>query len=104
MRGFRHANWATFCRQWPKALRRFAQCDQSQGGRPRASRLKQLQEGRWEGVSILVIHIGCAALPLHMLSALRVGADGKKHIMGIEARRAGECRERQASPVSFSRS
>jgi len=47
--------------------------------------LKQLQERRWEGVSILVIYIdGQRFGAHHMLSAVGVDADGKKHIMGIE--------------------
>lgn len=47
--------------------------------------LKQLQERRWEGVPILVIYIdGQRFGAHHMLSAVGVDADGKKHIMGIE--------------------
>ena len=47
--------------------------------------LKQLQERRWESVSILVIYIdGQRFGAHHMLSAVGVDADGKKHIMGIE--------------------
>jgi len=47
--------------------------------------LKQLQERRWETVSILVIYIdGQRFGAHHMLSAVGVDADGKKHIMGIE--------------------
>jgi transposase-like protein len=47
--------------------------------------LKQLQERRWEDVSILVIYIdGQRFGAHHMLSAVGVDADGKKHIMGIE--------------------
>ncbi len=47
--------------------------------------LKQLQERRWESVSILVVYIdGQRFGAHHMLSAVGVDADGKKHIMGIE--------------------
>jgi putative transposase len=47
--------------------------------------LKQLQERRWEGVSILVIYVdGQRFGAHHMLSAVGVDAEGKKHIMGIE--------------------
>src|SRR5512142_245873 len=47
--------------------------------------LKQLQERRWEGVSILVIYIdGQRFGAHHMLSAVGVDVEGKKHILGIQ--------------------
>ena len=47
--------------------------------------LRQLQERRWESVSILVIYVdGQRFGAHHMLSAVGVDANGKKHIMGIE--------------------
>jgi transposase-like protein len=48
--------------------------------------LKQLQERRWEDVEILVIYIdGQRFASHHIVSALGVDADGKKHILGIES-------------------
>lgn len=47
--------------------------------------LQQLQERRWEKVEILVIYIdGQRFAEHHILSAVGVDAEGKKHIMGIE--------------------
>src|SRR5689334_6532221 len=47
--------------------------------------LQQLQERRWENVEILVIYIdGQHFAEHHILSAVGVDAEGKKHIMGIE--------------------
>src|SRR5437879_4655945 len=47
--------------------------------------LQQLQERRWEGVEILVIYIdGQRFAEHHVLSAVGVDAEGKKHILGIE--------------------
>jgi putative transposase len=47
--------------------------------------LKQLQERRWENVEILVIYIdGQRFGSHHILSAVGVDLEGKKHIMGIE--------------------
>ena len=51
-----------------------------------AEQLKQLQERRWENVEILVIYIdGQRFGEHHILSAVGVDAEGKKHILGIEA-------------------
>ena len=50
-----------------------------------AEQLKQLQERRWESVEILVIYIdGQRFGEHHILSAVGVDVEGKKHIMGIE--------------------
>jgi len=50
-----------------------------------AEQLKQLQERRWEEVEILVIYIdGQRFGPHHILSAVGVDLEGKKHILGIE--------------------
>jgi putative transposase len=47
--------------------------------------LKQLQERRWENVEILVIYIdGQRFGDHHLLSAVGVDVEGKKHILGIE--------------------
>jgi len=47
--------------------------------------LQQLQERRWEGVEILVIYIdGQRFAEHHVISAVGVDAEGKKHILGIE--------------------
>jgi putative transposase len=51
-----------------------------------AEQLKQLQERRWENVEILVIYIdGQRFGEHHILSAVGVDAEGKKHILGIES-------------------
>ena len=51
-----------------------------------AEQLKQLQERRWENVEILVIYIdGQRFGDHHILSAVGVDAEGKKHILGIES-------------------
>ena len=51
-----------------------------------ADQLKQLQERRWENVEILVIYIeGQRFGDHHILSAVGVDAEGKKHILGIES-------------------
>jgi putative transposase len=51
-----------------------------------SEQLKQLHERRWEDVEILVIYIdGQRFASHHVVSALGVDADGKKHIMGIES-------------------
>lgn len=48
--------------------------------------LKQLQERRWDSVEILVIYIdGQRFGAHHILSAVGVDVEGKKHIMGIAA-------------------
>lgn len=48
--------------------------------------LQQLQERRWDGVEILVIYIdGQRFDDHHIISAVGVDAEGKKHILGIEA-------------------
>ena len=50
-----------------------------------ADQLKQLQERRWDEVEILVIYIdGQRFGQHHILSAVGVDAEGKKHILGIE--------------------
>ncbi len=47
--------------------------------------LKELQERRWENVEILVIYIdGQRFAEHHILSAVGVDREGKKHILGIE--------------------
>jgi len=47
--------------------------------------LQQLQERRWENVAILVIYIdGQRFAEHHIISAVGVDAEGKKHILGIE--------------------
>lgn len=47
--------------------------------------LKELQERRWENVEILVIYIdGQRFAEHHIISAVGVDCDGKKHILGIE--------------------
>jgi transposase-like protein len=51
-----------------------------------AEQLKQLQERRWEGVEILVIYIdGQRFAAHHIMSAVGVDVNGKKHILGIES-------------------
>jgi len=51
-----------------------------------AEQLSQLQERRWENVEILVIYIdGQRFGEHHILSAVGVDAEGKKHILGIES-------------------
>lgn len=51
-----------------------------------AEQLKQLQERRWENIEILVIYIdGQRFGEHHILSAVGVDAEGKKHILGIES-------------------
>ena len=50
-----------------------------------AEQLQQLQERRWENVEIVVIYIdGQRFGEYHILSAVGVDVEGKKHIMGIE--------------------
>ena len=50
-----------------------------------AEQLQQLQERRWENVEILVIYIdGQRFGEHHILSAVGVDVEGKKHILGIE--------------------
>jgi transposase-like protein len=50
-----------------------------------SEQLKQLQERRWENAEILVIYIdGQRFGEHHILSAVGVDAEGKKHILGIE--------------------
>jgi len=47
--------------------------------------LKELQERRWENVEILVIYIdGQSFAEHHIISAVGVDREGKKHILGIE--------------------
>ena len=51
-----------------------------------AEQLKQLQERRWENAEILVIYIdGQRFGEHHILSAVGVDVEGKKHILGIES-------------------
>jgi putative transposase len=51
-----------------------------------AEQLKQLQERRWENVEILVVYIdGQRFGEHHILSAVGVDTEGKKHILGIES-------------------
>jgi transposase-like protein len=51
-----------------------------------AEQLHQLQERRWEEVEILIIYIdGQRFGPHHVISAVGVDVEGKKHILGIEA-------------------
>jgi putative transposase len=51
-----------------------------------AEQLKQLQERCWENVEILVVYIdGQRFGDHHILSAVGVDAEGKKHILGIES-------------------
>jgi putative transposase len=51
-----------------------------------AEQLKQLQERRWENAEILVIYMdGQRFGEHHILSAVGVDAEGKKHILGIES-------------------
>jgi putative transposase len=48
--------------------------------------LQQLQERRWDNVEILVIYIdGQRFADHHIVSAVGVDAEGKKHILGIES-------------------
>jgi transposase-like protein len=47
--------------------------------------LQQLQERRWEEVEVLVIYVdGQGFADHHIISAVGVDAEGKKHILGIE--------------------
>ncbi len=51
-----------------------------------AEKLKQLQDRHWDETEILIIYIdGQRFGPHHVLSAVGVDVDGKKHILGIEA-------------------
>lgn len=51
-----------------------------------AEKLKQLQDRRWDDVEILIIYIdGQRFGPHHILSAVGVDIEGKKHILGIES-------------------
>lgn len=51
-----------------------------------AEQLQQLRDRRWEGVEILVIYIdGQRFGDHHIISALGVDIEGKKHILGIES-------------------
>ena len=51
-----------------------------------AEQLKQLQERRWENAEILVIYIdGQRFGDHHILSAVGVDTEGRKHILGIES-------------------
>ena len=55
-----------------------------------AEQLKQVQERRWENVEILVIYIdGQRFGERHILSAVGVDAEGKKHIPGLHLRKPG---------------
>jgi hypothetical protein len=50
-----------------------------------SEQLSQLQERRWEGIEILVIYIdGQRFASHHILSAVGVDIEGKKHVLGIE--------------------
>jgi putative transposase len=49
-------------------------------------KLKQLQERRWDETEILILYIdGQRFGPQHVISAVGVDTEGKKHILGIEA-------------------
>jgi putative transposase len=51
-----------------------------------AEKLQQLQERRWEQVDVLIIYIdGQRFGPHHIISAVGVDVEGKKHILGIES-------------------
>jgi putative transposase len=51
-----------------------------------AEQLKELQERRWDGLEILVIYIdGQRFASHHIVSAVGVDVEGKKHILGIES-------------------
>ena len=51
-----------------------------------AEKLKELQERRWDGTEILILYIdGQRFGPHHIISAVGVDIEGKKHILGIEA-------------------
>jgi putative transposase len=51
-----------------------------------AEQFKQLQQRRWEDVEILVIYIdGQRFASHHIISAVGVDVEGKKHILGIES-------------------
>ena len=51
-----------------------------------AEQLKELQERRWEGIEILVIYIdGQRFASHHIVSAVGVDVEGRKHILGIES-------------------
>lgn len=51
-----------------------------------AEQLKQLQDRRWDNVEILVIYIDGQRFGVHhILSAVGVDVEGKKHILGIES-------------------
>ena len=64
-----------------------------------SEQLKQLQERRWEDVEILVIYIdGQRFASHHIVSALGVDADGKKHILGSDRERGH--RQTTADPPS----
>jgi putative transposase len=50
-----------------------------------SEQLQQLQERRWEGVEIVVVYIdGQRFASHHVLSAVGVDVEGKKHILGIQ--------------------
>jgi transposase-like protein len=51
-----------------------------------ADKLKQLQERRWDETEILILYIdGQRFGPHHVISAVGVDFEGKKHILGIQA-------------------
>lgn len=51
-----------------------------------AEQLKQLQQRRWETAEVLVIYLHCQRFAEHhILSAVGVDVEGKKHILGIES-------------------
>ena len=51
-----------------------------------AEKLKQLQDRRWNETEILILYIdGQRFGPHHVISAVGVDVEGKKHILGIEA-------------------
>ena len=53
-----------------------------------AEQLKPLQDRRWENIEVLVIYIdGQRFGAHHILSAVGVDVEGKKHILGIESER-----------------
>jgi transposase-like protein len=51
-----------------------------------ADKLKQLQERRWDETEILILYIdGQRFGPHHVISAVGVDLEGKKHVLGIQA-------------------
>src|SRR4051812_10965177 len=62
------------------------QCHQPQSRRSQCRAAQAMQERRWENAEILVIYIdGQRFGENHILSAVGVDVEGKKHILGIES-------------------